>query len=192
MPSSYRLFTLTLRCIITIYGTHRAPGREKAVKLLKKVLGNLSRDPSNVKFGDLNHAKISKKLSGCPPALSLLSTAGFAPSADGQRLAWKNTLSNRKRVADLVDALHSKEKQASSDNSNAKDEAVKELMEELMQDGHSREEAEEAIRIIGGIDAPQATSKTKDREANDAIQMSEDVGRVCFRINVCFVFGNYI
>ena len=73
------------------------------------MLGNLRDNPSNLKFGNLNHDKIAQKLTNCRPALSLLFTAGFARSADGERLKWKNTPSNQKLVTKIIRAIQKKE-----------------------------------------------------------------------------------
>ena len=122
----------------------RAPERDKAVKLLRKILGNLRASPTILKLGDLNHAKIAKKFPSGSPALSLLFAAGFASSADGERLKWKNTQSNMKRLADIYNALQAKEDSINSANKN---EAREKFIADLMQNGFSRQEAEKAIQM---------------------------------------------
>ena len=117
-------------------------------------MSNLRASPTNPKFGDLNHAKITKKLSSCIPALSLLFAAGFARSADGERLKWKDTQSNRKRLADIYGALQAKEDQQDNNKTNGnKDEAREEQIAELMENGFSRQEAEDAIQMSVTVDA---------------------------------------
>ena len=112
------------------------------MKLLRKILGNLCTSPTNVKFGDLNHAKINKKLSTCKPALSLLFAAGFARSANGERLKWKDTQHNRRHLADIFGALQAKENQQ-----NSKADSREKKIAELMCDGFSRQQAEIAIKM---------------------------------------------
>ena len=129
----------------------RASERGKAVKLLRKILSNLRASPTNAKFGDLNNAKITKKISSCSPALSLLFAVGFVRSADGERLKWKDTQHNRKRLSDIYSALQAEEGQQNS-NVN-KDKTREKQIAELMQDGYSRQQAEDAFQMSVGNDS---------------------------------------
>eukprot|EP01083_Nonionella_stella_P110777 324400_1 len=63
--------------------------RKKGTKLLSTILDNLSNNLSeSAKYGNLNCAKISGRLSRCKPAFVLLLRAGFKQSNDGKRLIW--------------------------------------------------------------------------------------------------------
>eukprot|EP01083_Nonionella_stella_P305390 1065204_1 len=63
--------------------------RKKGTKLLSTILDNLSNTLSeSTKYGNLNCAKISGRLSRCKPAFVLLLRAGFKQSNDGKRLIW--------------------------------------------------------------------------------------------------------
>ena len=157
----------------------RESERRKAVKLLRKILGNLRVNPTNLKFGDLNSAKVTTKLNSCRPALRLLFEAGFARSANGQRLKWKDTLSNRKRLADIDDALQAKEElQGSSINDDV---GLEKQIHKLMQNGFSREEAEEAIKMSFGVDSvcyfirvSRHTNCLVDKQASECEETREE------------------
>ena len=73
----------------------RESERNKALKLLSKIYGNIINNPTQTsKYGNLNLAKINEKLSTCKPALKLLYLSGFEKSKDNTRLIWKNANDN--------------------------------------------------------------------------------------------------
>lgn len=82
--------------------------RQKGIKLLQKVYGNILANPADPKFRDLNFSKIRKKLDRCRPAFYLLFTAGFAQSVDGQRLQWQNNKITIKQLTTASNALAAK------------------------------------------------------------------------------------
>jgi len=82
--------------------------REKGIKLLQKVYGNILANPNDPKFRDLNFSKIRKKLDQCRPAFYLLFTAGFSQSVDGQRLQWQYNKNTIKQLQIASNALNAK------------------------------------------------------------------------------------
>eukprot|EP01084_Bolivina_argentea_P130910 231100_1 len=83
--------------------------REKAVKLLCKILNNLLTNLSEIdKYGDLNRDTMQLKFSKCTPALDLLFIAGFEISNDTTRLKWKhkNNFVKLKLLSNVYEALN--------------------------------------------------------------------------------------
>ena len=85
--------------------------RTKGIKLLQRVFGNILNDPKNPKFRDINFSKIRKKLDQCRPAFALLIMAGFAQSADKERLQWEYDDMNMQQLQSVSNALDSKIKE---------------------------------------------------------------------------------
>ena len=80
--------------------------RNKGIKLLKKVLGKIINNPTQIhKYGDLHFEKISKKLSKCKPGLNVLYLAGFKKSQNNTRLLWMNTNNNMTILKHIHDTL---------------------------------------------------------------------------------------
>lgn len=130
---------------------HREPERKRAVKLLTKIFGNLLSNPSNPKYGDLNLVKINKKFGNSSPAMDLLTFVGFARSEDGQRLKWNGADSNMKRLRSIHDALQTNEWQVTEVR-----ESDASAVNQLMQSGFTKQEAEAALRMSGN-NTPCAT-----------------------------------
>ena len=63
--------------------------RDKAIKILKKILSNLINNPSELnKYGNLNLQTIYQKLKKCKTAISLLYHLGFENVDNDTRLKW--------------------------------------------------------------------------------------------------------
>lgn len=90
--------------------------RRKGIKLLEKICSNIMSDPSNLKFRDLNFAKIGERLEQCQPALLLLFAAGFNLSADGERLQLESNESNIKNIRAVQEAIRESQISSSIDS----------------------------------------------------------------------------
>ena len=83
--------------------------RQKGIKLLHRICGNILTDPSNPKFRDLNFVKIGKKLDQCQPALLLLFDVGFTISTNTQRLQLEANDITINNIRTLQEALSAKQ-----------------------------------------------------------------------------------
>ena len=83
--------------------------RQKGIKLLHRICGNILKDPSNRKFRDLNFVKIGKRFDHCQPALLLLFGAGFTISADTERLQLEANELTINNIRNLQSALSAKQ-----------------------------------------------------------------------------------
>jgi len=59
---------------------------DKAVKWLKKIMGNILRDPNNPKFQSINFSKMMKLFRNARPGLHILFSAGFKQTVDGSKI----------------------------------------------------------------------------------------------------------
>ena len=64
--------------------------RDDGINLLCKIFNNISNNPNESKYRDLNFIKIHKKFEKCKPAFNLLFIAGFKKSKNGERLQLHN------------------------------------------------------------------------------------------------------
>merc|ERR1719412_1659437 len=63
--------------------------KDKAVKLLMKILTNIQLHPNDPKYTDVNFAKMMKVFRNARPALHILFAAGFKQTVDGERIQIK-------------------------------------------------------------------------------------------------------
>ena len=86
----------------------RESERNKGIKLVLKIFGNIQNNPSQIeKYGDLHARKINDKLNKCKPALNLLYIAGFKKSNDSTRLIWTNNNNNMESLKYIHQTLQS-------------------------------------------------------------------------------------
>ena len=85
--------------------------RDKAIKLISKILNKILSNPTEQKFGDLNYAKIRSKFEKCRPGFYLLYEAGFKQSMDGTRLKWTYDTDNYILLKSVNDGLLQKVKE---------------------------------------------------------------------------------
>ena len=77
----------------------RDEDRNKAIKLLMKILSKIINNPTQTqKYGNLHGLKMMQKFAKCKPAGDLLLLSGFQPSNDNKRLIWTNTTNNMKKL----------------------------------------------------------------------------------------------
>ena len=77
----------------------RDDDRNKAVKLLIKILSKIINNPTQTqKYGNLHTKKMMEKFAKCNPAGDLLLLSGFEFSNDKKRLIWKNTTNNMMKL----------------------------------------------------------------------------------------------
>ena len=81
--------------------------RDKAIKLLRKILNNILNNPSNTKYADLNFRRICIKFEQCQPAFYLFYEAGFKQSRDGKRLqiALNDNVDSINKVNDALECI---------------------------------------------------------------------------------------
>jgi len=62
--------------------------RQKAVKILMKILGNIQANPGEEKFQNIVFSKMMKKFEGARPGLHILFAAGFEQTVDGSKIVF--------------------------------------------------------------------------------------------------------
>lgn len=147
--------------------------REKGIKLLQKIYGNILANPNDPKFRDLNFSKIRKKLDKCRPAFYLLFTAGFSQSVDGQRLQWQNNNINIKSLQTASNGLNAKIKGEEIDDGEeygnivapASEAKAKKEAEKARKAAEKRAE-KQALLAVAAAEKKAAESATNSNDAD--------------------------
>jgi len=63
--------------------------RDKAVKLLQKIFGNILKNPNNPKYHSISFAAMMKRFKNSRPGLHILFAAGFSQTVDGTKIQIK-------------------------------------------------------------------------------------------------------
>eukprot|EP01084_Bolivina_argentea_P212655 361434_1 len=79
--------------------------RNKAIKLLLKIIDKILTHPSDPKYRDLNCSKIKQKFVACQPCFDLLLYAGFQLSKNQQRLVWIKNDDNLRQLKSVYDII---------------------------------------------------------------------------------------
>lgn len=63
--------------------------KDRAVKLLLKIFGNILKDPNNTKFHSISFSAMMKRFKNARPGLHILFAAGFSQTVDGAKIQIK-------------------------------------------------------------------------------------------------------